>query len=49
VTVSETPEGYGFGDATIKASHRWKLRPATRNGQPVEGVITIPLKWQLGD
>jgi outer membrane biosynthesis protein TonB len=48
VKVSETPEGYGFADATIKAARRWKMKPATRDNQPVEGVVTVPLKWKLG-
>jgi hypothetical protein len=48
VVVSESPAGYDFGNQTIKASHRWKMKPATRDGQPVEGVVTVPLKWKLG-
>jgi protein TonB len=48
IVVSESPAGYGFGDQTIKASRRWKMKPATRDGQPVEGVVTVPLKWKLG-
>ncbi len=48
VVVSESPAGYDFGTQTIKASHRWKMKPATRDGQPVEGVVTVPLKWKLG-
>jgi protein TonB len=48
VVVSESPAGYGFGDQTIKASRRWKMKPATRNGQAVEGVVTVPLSWKLG-
>jgi protein TonB len=48
IVVSETPKDYGFGEATIKAARRWKMKPATRDNKPVEGVVTVPLKWKLG-
>ena len=47
--TSESPAGRGFGAATLKTAHLFRVRPATRDGQPVEAVITIPLKWQLSD
>jgi protein TonB len=48
VVVSERPTGYGFGEATVRASSRWRVKPAMRNGVPVEGVVTIPIRWRLG-
>jgi protein TonB len=48
--VSENPEGYGFGDAAIKMSHIFKLKPATSDGVPVDGgTITIPLRFTLAE
>jgi len=46
--LTETPVGAGFGLATVQASALWRMAPATRDGTPVEGVITVPLKWKLG-
>jgi protein TonB len=48
VIVHESPVGFGFGDATIRASHRWRMKPAIRDGVPVEGAVTIPIRWRLG-
>jgi protein TonB len=48
VVVHESPVGFGFGDATLRASHSWRLKPAVRDGVPVEGVVTIPIRWRLG-
>jgi protein TonB len=45
--ISETPQGYGFGAAAVKAAARFRMRPATRDGEPVVGRVTIPLKWRL--
>jgi TonB family protein len=46
--VTETPTGAAFGLATVQASALWRLSPATRDGAPVESVITIPMNWKLG-
>jgi hypothetical protein len=46
--VSESPEGYGFGAATVEIAGFFRFRPATSYGVPVEGTITVPLKWALG-
>jgi protein TonB len=45
--VSEDPPGHGFGAAALKLSSRFHMKPAVRNGQPVEGIVTIPFKWVL--
>ena len=47
--VAESPEGLGFGAATVRTAVYFRVRPATQNGQPVEASITIPLRWQMGD
>ncbi len=46
--VNEDPSGYGFGEAALKAASRFKMRPATADGRPVEGAkVTIPIRWTL--
>ncbi len=45
--IDEAPQGYGFGAAAVKAAARFRMRPATRDGEPVLGRVTIPLKWRL--
>jgi protein TonB len=45
--VFEDPPGQGFGAAALKLSSRFHMKPALRNGQPVEGIVTIPIKWVL--
>jgi len=46
--VSETPEGYGFGDAALKMAKLFKMRPQTRDGQAVGGAsVVVPLKFVL--
>ena len=48
--VSETPSGSGFGAATLRAAGRFRMKPKTENGQPVEGgTVKVPLVWQLGE
>jgi len=47
VIVSESPPGFGFGLATLRAASRWRMEPATRNGVPVEAVVTVPIRWKL--
>ena len=54
--VAETPPGYGFGDAAMRLSSLFKMRPQTMDGVPVEGgEVRIPINFglpsegQLGD
>jgi protein TonB len=35
--VSETPDGFGFGQAALKAAQDARLSPTTINGVPVDG------------
>ena len=44
--VSATPPE--FGPATLKTARFFRVKPASRDGKPVEGSITIPLRWQTG-
>ena len=45
IVSADPPE---FGPATLKTARFFRVKPATRGGQPVEGAITIPLRWQTG-
>ena len=46
--VRETPDGFGFGAATLKLAQYFKMSPRTVDGQPVEGgQVTIPIRFSL--
>ena len=46
VVVDETPVEFGFGSAALKLAPRFRMRPVTRNGEPVSGaVVTIPIRF----
>jgi TonB family protein len=49
VVKSEEPAGAGFGEAALNMATLFKMRPATRDGKPVESVmpITIPIRFTL--
>lgn len=48
VVVSETPPDFGFGDAALKMSSLFKMRPATRDGVAVAGgKVTVPIRFKL--
>ncbi len=43
--ASETPAGKGFGQAALLLSPRFLMRPKIENGRPVEGDVTIPIRF----
>ena len=46
--VSETPEDYGFGDATLKIARFFKLKPKQVDGTSVDGGnYTFSIKWTV--
>lgn len=46
--VSEDPPGFGFGEAAVKMSTLFKMRPKTQGGAPVDGgKVTIPIRFRL--
>jgi len=46
--VEETPAGLGFGEAALKVSHIFKLRPVSKDGQPFAGgTVRIPMKMRV--
>lgn len=46
--LEESPADAGFGEATLKMSSLFKMRPMTKDGQPVAGgKIRIPLRFVL--
>ena len=47
--TSEDPSDMGFGDAAMRMSRLFKMRPKTNDGRPVEGAsVTIPIRFRLG-
>jgi protein TonB len=36
-----------FDGAAVEAVKRWKYRPATRDGRPVEVVLTVTVEFSL--
>lgn len=48
--VSESPIGWGFGEAAVAASRSFRIQPAMRNGAHVEDTMRIPVHFtQSGD
>ncbi len=49
VVLSETPEGYGFAEATLELSKVWKMKPTLDpDGKPIPGGrLTIPINWNV--
>ena len=46
--VSEDPSGQDFGNAALKLTRYFKMRPQTRDGQPVGGAkINIPIRFVI--
>jgi TonB family protein len=46
--ASETPAGYGFGEAALLLAPSFLLRPAMRGGKLVEGDVSIPINFEAG-
>ncbi len=46
--LSETPQGYGFGQAALKAAKYFRFTPELVDGQPTGGAkIMLPLNFGL--
>ena len=50
VIKSETPPGWGFGEAALRLTPSFRMRPQTKDGRPTsEGSVTIPVNfWVQG-
>jgi protein TonB len=47
--ASETPDGWGFGDAAVQISKAFKMAPQTINGAPTSGgTVRVPITFKLG-
>jgi protein TonB len=48
VVDQEAPTGEGFGEAALKLTPKFRMRPRTKDGVPVEGgVARIPIQFRL--
>lgn len=48
--IEETPPDFGFGEAALQMSALFRLKPMTRDGQPVAGgTVRIPLNFRGPD
>jgi protein TonB len=46
--VEETPDSAGFGDAAMRLSKLFKMKPMSKDGAPVDGgTVRIPLSFRL--
>jgi TonB family protein len=47
LVVSESPEGVGFGAATLELAGEFRMTPQTRDGVPIGGAsVTIPVVYK---
>jgi TonB family protein len=46
--TEESPPGQGFGEAALKLAAKFRMRPMTKDGVPVDGgKINIPINFRL--
>jgi protein TonB len=46
--ASETPAGWGFGEASLRAAQEFRVAPATADGRPTSGGrLSVPMTWRV--
>lgn len=45
--LEESPAGWGFGDASLRAAQHFRVAPATTDGRPTSGGrLRVPMTWR---
>jgi TonB family protein len=47
IVLSEAPQGYGFGAATLGAARYFRMIPRFAEERQPNGVVDVPLSWRL--
>jgi protein TonB len=45
--ISETPPGWGFGQAAVRIAEAYRMAPAQRDGRPVEGRYRMRVPFNV--
>lgn len=45
--ASESPAGAGLAESALRLVSRFQVKPAMRDGRPVEGVLLVPFQFQM--
>lgn len=49
VVVEESVPAGVFDAVAVEAAHKWRFNPATRDGEPVEAWMRVPVEFEIGD
>lgn len=46
--AAEDPQGWGFGEASLRAAQQFRVAPATADGQATSGGrLRVPISWRI--
>ena len=47
VAIARSSGSTLLDEAALEAVRRWRFRPALRSGEPVAGIVTVPITFRL--